>query len=172
MVEVAPTVRTALASAEEVPTPTMSVSAVRETLVPESVQPEATPPVLSSVPQTMSPKALVSKAPAPVQEIMFLVLIPPATTMPPAKVEEAVEALTSNAPPSIDMPPANVEVAVPEALMPDPNCRSLATERVFVKVEEAKEVSPFNAEVVEAERAPVTLRFWVKVELAFAASPP
>ena len=112
MVEVAPTVRTALASAEEVPTPTISVWVVSSTLVPVSVQPGAEPPVLSSVPQTMSPLALVSKAPEPVQEIMFLVLIPPATTMPPAKVEEAVEALTSNAPPSIDMPPANVLVAV------------------------------------------------------------
>ena len=107
----AATVKTERTSAEVVPTATLSVRVWRRTRVPSSWKPE-TLPVSASVPQTMSPFALVSKAPDPVQEIMFLVLIPPATTMPPAKVEEAVEALTSNAPPSIDMPPAKVLVAV------------------------------------------------------------
>ena len=74
------------------------------------------PPAPASAPQVMYPRAFVSRTDEPEQPRRLLILIPVAVSMPPWKVEVAVE----------------------EELMPPPACKSLATEREFAKVLEAE----------------------------------
>ena len=80
---------------------------------PRDVMP---PPAPASAPQVMYPRAFVSRTDEPEQPRRLLILIPVAVSMPPWKVEVAVE----------------------EELMPPPACKSLATEREFAKVLEAE----------------------------------
>jgi hypothetical protein len=124
VVEVAPTVRTLLTSAEVVPMETLSVLVVSLTKVPSSLQPDIFP-VSASAPQTIFPEASVSKVEAPLQLRIVPIWIPPAETMtPPAREEVAAEVerilppvrvspwLDANPPPATDRPEAvKVEVA-------------------------------------------------------------
>ena len=73
--------------------------------------------------------------------------------------------------PDAEIPPANVEVAVEEELIPPPAWRSLATESVFEKVEEAAAERFCVAMEEEAESVP-TFRFREKVDEADETRPP
>ena len=104
-------------SGEVVAIETWSVWVSNLTTVPSSVHPEAVPPVLSSTPQTMSPKALVSRALVPEQEPVRLERrSPPPTTMPPVNVEEAEDPVTEMSE-RASLASVHVEVAVPMMLM-------------------------------------------------------
>ena len=85
----APIVTMLLSATVVVPMPRRSVKVVRRTRVPSSVQPEVF--VSSSLPQVMYPRALVSRTEVPEQARRLLILIPVAVSIPPWKVEVAVE---------------------------------------------------------------------------------
>ena len=88
VVEVAATVKTALVSAEVVPTATLSVKVWRRTKVPSSWKPETLEAEIA--PQMMLPEASVVKALEEEQVGMVVIwMLPPATIRPEAKVEVA-----------------------------------------------------------------------------------
>ena len=135
VVEVAPTVKTALASAEEVPTAVMSVKVWSLTKVPSSCQPETLEAEAEIAPQITLPEASVVKAFELEQVGMVVICIPPPETMSPeARVEVEfvfvckmfppviVSPEAEERPPIVDtlIPPENVEVAVEEELIPPP----------------------------------------------------
>ena len=117
MVEVAATVRTALTSAEVVPTATLSVRVWRRTKVPSSWKPETLEAEIAE--QRMLPDESVVKALEEEQVGMVVIWMPPpATIRPLANVLVAPVLVWRKFPPEMESPPANVLVAVEEELSP------------------------------------------------------
>src|SRR3989344_4465253 len=131
-------------------------------MVPAFTVPEPEP---ASTPQVIFPFASVSRTEASLHPRTVPMLIPPPETLrPEAKVlvalvlvckmlpPEMVSPEAEEIPPVVDteIPPAKVEVAVEEELRPAPSWRSLATERVLAKVEEAEAVMFCARRVEEA----------------------
>ena len=120
--------------------------------------------ILAPPPETISPEAKVFVA-----ALFVWRILPPVITRPEAE-ERPPEVET-------EIPPAKVDVAVEEAFKAW-SWRRPETFTPAAKVEEAEDKtlvrveSPLTAREEEAERAPVTLRFLVKVEEAMERSPP
>ena len=111
VVEVAATVRTALTSAEVVPTATLSVSVWRRTKVPSSWNPETLEAEIAE--QKTLPEASVVRAEEEEQVGMVEIWMPPpATISPEARVEVAPVLVWRKLPPEMESPPAKVLVAV------------------------------------------------------------
>ena len=116
VVEVAATVNTERTSAEVVPKATLSVKVWRRTKVPSSWKPDR---FCVEVPQSMLPEESVVRAEVPEQVWMVEILMsPPETIRPEARVEVAPVLVWRKLPPEMESPPANVLVAVEEELSP------------------------------------------------------
>jgi hypothetical protein len=108
--------------------------------------PEFTVPAPSSVPQNMLPAPSVSSAPVPVQDPIDAIVTPPAPThSPPSKVEVAVE----------------LDVSLPVMVNAPSTVEDASDRKPPSRVER-----PDTAREEEAESAPSTFRFAVKVEEA------